>query len=72
MESHVETVPTQSSFLTLLISNSARFARVPSLESPHLGVEKLLLLLDAMESIEFNGQIDISESEKIDKIIRFS
>ena len=43
---------TQSSFLIVLSSNSARFSRMPGSESTHLDLEKLLLLSDLMENVK--------------------
>ena len=55
---------TQSSFLILLISNSARFSRIPGPEPIHLDLEKLFLLSDSMENLKSNGKIEISEPEQ--------
>ena len=51
----------QSSFLILLISNSARFSWIPGSESTNLDLEKLALLSDAMEKLNLNGTIEIAE-----------
>ena len=45
--------PTESSFLIVLISNSARFSWIPGSEPIHLDLEKLFLLSDAMENLKF-------------------
>ena len=53
------------SFLTVLISNSARFSWIPGSESTHLDLEKLFLLSDSLENFNFNGKFEISEPEKL-------
>ena len=61
---------TESSFLIVLISNSARFSWIPGSEPIHLDLEKLFLLSDSMENLKFNGKFEISEPEKKSKKIR--
>ena len=56
---------TESSFLIVLISKSARFSWIPGSEPIHLDLEKLFLLSDSMEHLKLNGQFEISDPEKI-------
>ena len=55
---------TQSSFLILLISNSARCSWIPGSEPIHLDLEKLFLLSDSMENLKSCGNVEISEPDK--------
>ena len=54
----------ESSFLIVLISNSARFSWIPGSEPIHLDLEKLFLLSDSMENLKFDREFEISEPEK--------
>ena len=56
--------PTESSFLIVLISNSARFSWIPGSEPIHLDLEKLFLLPDSMGNPKFYQKFKISEPEK--------
>ena len=62
----------ESSLLIVLMSNSARFSRIPGSEPIHLDLEKLFLLSDSMENLNFDRKFEISEPEKkIEKIQKF-
>ena len=57
-------IRTESSFLIVLISNSARFSWIPGSEPIHLDLEKLFLLSDSMENLKFYGKNENSEPER--------
>ena len=50
-----------------LISNSGRFSRVPGSEPVHLDLEKLFLLSDSMENLQFRSKNKNSEPENKSK-----
>merc|ERR1712159_139630 len=49
-KSEKQILTTESSFLIVLISNSARFSWIPGSEQIHLDLEKPFLLSDSMEN----------------------
>ena len=61
---------TESSFLIVLISNSAKFSWIPGSEPIHLDLEKLFLLSDSMENLKLDGKHRFRNPKKRTRKIR--